>query len=346
VGKYNKAGRIVGDPSRWGLLALNSIINLHKWLALVHTAVNTGQGVASPLALSVATDFGIAGALPAARWQPWAAGANAVQSLVGTQLGLKLKGPTAPQNFQTADSFARAIGAFADQARQGLQVASDKILNSADDFTLELLSGGQWINAPNADETQVANFYSRNMIARGINAIWRSYPVFIYYTWLDDVGAKSGAPGTKCDLDRSGPQSLKFCADEGVYYLYMYNGRGLDWPYGGPSLASDRYNIDPKWAIESSVRSYKAGGINYDSTKSDPANFLGAPNLAQYLAIPESLEGTWTLPVCDGSSHLALNFNYESARGIDLKTGKGIPPCACGIDGRDTATFIKAVNFE
>lgn len=95
------------------------------------------------------------------------------------------------------------------------------------------------------------------MIARGINAIWRQYPVYVYYVWLDDTGAKPGDKDTKCDLDRSGPQSLKYCADEGVYYLYMYNGRGIDWPWGGPKLAPEKpYNINPIVSHHSSQRCY------------------------------------------------------------------------------------------
>ncbi|KAL8869615.1 MAG: hypothetical protein Q9174_004144 [Haloplaca sp. 1 TL-2023] len=353
IGKRNKKGERVGDPSRWGLLALHSVSNLHEWLTLLYGAIESGKGDADPVALRVATDFvepakqppfGIAGALPAAKWSPFAAGTNALQSLIGTQIALNLKGPTAAENFQTADSFARAIALFADQTRQSLDVANDKILNSDNDFTLNILSGGQWINKPDVTRTAVATFYRKNMIARGINAIWRSYPVYIHYTWLDDAGAKSTVKNTKCDHDRSGPQSAKYCADEGVYYLYMYNGRGIDWPYGGPSLESG-YGINPVFAIESSVRSYKAGGIDYDASKSDPANFLGATDIAEYLDSPERLEGTWTIPVCDGSSHISQQFDYENARSVDLKNGVGIPPCACGIDGRDTATFIKAANF-
>ena len=94
-------------------------------------------------------------------------------------------------------------------------------------------------------QSEVGNFFKRNMIARGINAVWRHYPVYVYYVWLNDAGAKPGQTGTKCDLDRSGPQALKYCADEGVYYLYMYNGRGIDWPWGGPKLAGADYNINP-----------------------------------------------------------------------------------------------------
>lgn len=83
------------------------------------------------------------------------------------------------------------------------------------------------------------------MIARGINAAWRSYSIFVYYAWLNDIGAVSGQTGTNYDLDRSSPQSTKFCGNEGVYYLYLRDDDRLQWPYGSWKLQPDPYNINP-----------------------------------------------------------------------------------------------------
>lgn len=114
----------------------------------------------------------------------------------------------------------------------------------------------------------------------------------------------------------------------------------MDWPYGGWKLQSD-YQINPVWAVESSARSFKAQGINYDPSKTDISGFLGSADIDDYINSPFRLEGTWTLPVCDGSSFGRFNVDYE-AKGKQ----KGIPPCVCGIDGRDTATFVKAANLD
>ena len=108
-----------------------------------------------------------------------------------------------------------------------------------------LLAGGQWLQGPASKEHDVGDFYRKNMISRGINAVWRQYSVYVYYVWLNDVGAQSGQKGTNCDLDRSGPQSAKYCGNEGVYYLYMWDGSSLDWPYGGPKLFQAPYVINP-----------------------------------------------------------------------------------------------------
>ncbi|KAI4220181.1 MAG: hypothetical protein L6R36_007801 [Xanthoria steineri] len=369
IGRRDKGGNMVSPPSHWGVLALHSVINLHVWMVKIYDGINDGQVGASSAAFNIATDFvkpkdnpnvgfqdvfagaaalfGLLGALPAASWSPYVAGANAVAGLIGTEIGLHVKDPIAEPNFQTAAAFSSAIQLFAEQTRTSIQEANKRILNSDDDTTLDIISGGQWVNAPTFTQDNVTEFYKRNMIARGINAVWRQYPVYVYYVWLDEAGARPGEPNTKCDRDRSGPQALKYCADDGVYYLYMYNGRGIDWPWGGPKLADKPYFINPIWAIESSARSFKAsGGINYDPSKTDASRFLGAANIADYIASPDRLEGTWTLPVCDGSSRGRYNVDYINAKKSDLKDGIGSPPCACGIDGRDTATFVRAANLD
>ncbi|KAI4276848.1 MAG: hypothetical protein LQ337_002195 [Flavoplaca oasis] len=258
------------------------------------------------------------------------------------------------RNFETADAFSRAIESFAQQTRDNLQEANSEILDSANDFALQVISGGAWVDAPRFDSNKkigandIAKFYKRNMISRGINALWKQYNVYVYYTWLSDAGAKPGDLGTKCDLDRSGPRDSKYCADNGVYYLYMYRaGRsGADYQYGGAKLAADPYNINPIWAVKSSARSFKAQGLNYDAEATDLSKLLGARGIDDYLISPERLEGTWTFPVCDGSSQGRFIVDYNSQKDYDLKGGRGEPPCACGIDGRDTATFIRAANFN
>ena len=101
-----------------------------------------------------------------------------------------------------------------------------------------------------------------------------------------------------------------------------------------------------QWAVESSVRSFKAQGLNYDAEATDLSKLLGARGIDDYLNSPERLEGTWTLPVCDGSSRGRFNVDYASQTDYDPKGGRGEPPCACGKDGRDTATFIRAANFN
>ncbi|KAL8881618.1 MAG: hypothetical protein Q9198_001212 [Flavoplaca austrocitrina] len=350
IGRYNKAGKMVDGPSRWGVLALNSVINLHRWLSDIWQGVETGQKSANSVVFRAAKDLGLLGAVPATAVLTNVA--NPSVGLLSATLGIHLRSSTGERNFETADAFSRVIESFAQQTRDNLIEANSEILDSANDFVLQIISGGAWVAAPRFDSNKkigandVAKFYERNMISRGINALWKQYNVYVYYTWLNDVNAKPG--DSKCDLDRSGPQDSKYCADDGVYYLYMYRADrgGADYPYGGAKLAADPYNIDPIWAVESSVRSFKAQGLNYDAEATDLSKLLGARGIDDYLNSPERLEGTWTLPICDGSSWGRFNVDYTSQKDYDPKGGRGEPPCVCGIDGRDTATFLRAANFN
>jgi hypothetical protein len=56
-----------------------------------------------------------------------------------------------------------------------------------------------------------------------------------------------------------------------------------------------------------------------------------------FLASAHSLEGVWTIPVCD-MSYNNWNVNYEGH-----KNAQAIPPCMCGVNGKQTADFLKAV---
>jgi len=96
-----------------------------------------------------------------------------------------------------------------------------------------------------------------------------------------------------------------------------------------------------QWAVESSIRSFKAQGIDYDPTQTNVTNFLGAADLPDFLDSPERLEGTFTLPVCDGSSLGQFNFDYEHKQ-----TTVSQPPCMCGLNGQDTATWVAAAGLD
>ena len=38
IGRRNKAGKMVSPPSHWGVLALNSVINLHGWMVKIYVS--------------------------------------------------------------------------------------------------------------------------------------------------------------------------------------------------------------------------------------------------------------------------------------------------------------------
>ncbi|KAL8994980.1 MAG: hypothetical protein Q9169_005199 [Polycauliona sp. 2 TL-2023] len=354
IGRYDGDGKMVSEPSEWGFLALHSVVNLHRWLSDIWEGVDIGQSGANSVVFSAAKDrpgaklnvglktalagasavLGVLGAIPGV---PVAGAANLANPVVGgvaAVLGIHLPSQSDDTSFETADTFSQAIEAYTEQTRVGLIAGNREILDSETDLMPHILADGAWVNPPkftNGDPivvTDIGDFYKRNMIARGINALWRQWNVYVYYVWLDDAGAKPGDKGTKCDLDRSGPQNSKYCADDGVYYLYLYRKSvgedgGAGEPYGLGKLAAEPYNINP---------------INY--------GILGARNIDDFLTSPERLEGTWTLPVCDGSSRGRFNVDYMTNKKYSMVGGRGEPPCACGIDGRDTAAFVEAAHLE
>lgn len=107
------------------------------------------------------------------------------------------------------------------------------------------------------------------------------------------------------------------------------------------------HGIDPVKIVQASAQAYRAKGIiagtppinAFDEVANgivlqDIGNGSGSDLLG-------SLPGEWTLPVCDqGSNHWVID--YETAGPFD---DAGNFPCACGINGNETADFLKAANF-
>jgi hypothetical protein len=128
----------------------------------------------------------------------------------------------------------------------------------------DVLKTGGWLSARSPavqdfpDFLRVKNWFKDSMLARGINAIWRTTPTYITYRWLTDSDYAND-----CQGDHSGPPSTRLCADHGVYYLYMSTGCGVglgpsvfctvDWPPGGPKLLPEPYKIDPRVGPDTST---------------------------------------------------------------------------------------------
>ncbi|KAL9610260.1 MAG: hypothetical protein Q9167_005031 [Letrouitia subvulpina] len=94
-------------------IALASVINLHKWISTLYEGINIGQEDASNYAFNIATDFVKPKDKPSVWFKDLFAGIAAA----------------------AASAYSQALVNFADQARQGLEVANNQILNSADDTT-------------------------------------------------------------------------------------------------------------------------------------------------------------------------------------------------------------------
>lgn len=90
------------------------------------------------------------------------------------------------------------------------------------------------------------------IISRAINGLWKtptSNKMWVLYVDLDDNEDKD-----KCINDTSGPSSLKYCGDGGVYYAYNFIETGdyggyRDYPWGADKMKFN-LGIDPAVSLD------------------------------------------------------------------------------------------------
>ena len=211
-----------------------------------------------------------------------------------------------------------------------------------------MLSGGFFLQPTNISNTDAVDAWTVDILSRVINNVWRGYATYVSFTDLSDDAA-----GSKCAADAVGPQSSKYCADGGVYYLNNYdrNGGHLDKPYGYDSLVD--HGITPANITKASAQAYRAKGIitgtpalgTYDDVASQQvvAN-IGNGNGRQLLG---GLPGEWTLPVCaQGTNYWTWNYDSGTVGTGGNTPGNSMFPCACGPQGSETAAFLAAANFN
>ncbi|KAJ5178099.1 uncharacterized protein N7500_000798 [Penicillium coprophilum] len=199
-----------------------------------------------------------------------------------------------------------------------------------------------------------------------INTLWRSQRVYI-------IGG--GACGDGEDVGQGINEGDNvFCDDENrAWYLYYWQKfqksdprKPQGWisrPWGSdrmgksPILEADGgsgpfwKNLDPLDSIKSSVKSFKAAGNNYDaSTFSSRMAEILATGADVYSEGP-SMEGLWTIPVCD-ISKTVNNPDYVYGGKDEILSPYGYDQrphwCGpiCGMDKNATAEFYKAANFK
>ncbi|KAL8684751.1 MAG: hypothetical protein Q9218_008154, partial [Villophora microphyllina] len=230
----------------------------------------------------------------------------------------------------------------------------DQDQQSGADALMAFLQGGRYIQAQNYTLTSLTEFWSTDIAARVINNLWAQYATYIAFTNLDD-----DATHTRCKADLVGPQSAKYCADGGVYYLYLWSfddaeGDFLTKPWGFDNLK--QYNIDPVAIIQASATAYRALGAGAAPTTASniPAydsivetEVLGS-NLSNIAGLAGNVPGEWTIPVCDqGYNHWGCQADNRNTKTSGC-SGTDIPPlvpCACGPGGSETAAFLDASNI-
>ena len=131
----------------------------------------------------------------------------------------------------------------------------DKIDDKFDIY--DMMRGGAWVDQSSLSritDVQAQLFYE--IISRAINGLWKtptSNKMWVLYVDLDDNEAKD-----KCNNDTSGPLSLRYCDDGGVYYAYNFIEKSdhlgyRDYPWGADKMKFN-LGIDPAVSLDSSRR--------------------------------------------------------------------------------------------
>ena len=258
-------------PEAWPYLLLLSLENLSNQLSNQYTAIK-GASISAILVdfkisdfyqidlpsyslLDVLQGLGLIFALlsgfVAGFGATTLAGASAAVGAVGGYLGRYLSNTTrttAPQE-QYADVLENVYVSLKD----GLENLStplfdgEKIYGDFDIF--EMLKGGAWVDRsalqPIAESEEQLRI---EIISRSINELWKTPPhnkTFVLFVDLHDTVDSTA----NCRADSSGPPSMKYCADGGVYYAYtLVDDKGgqvyLDWPHGAKTMKTE-IDIDP-----------------------------------------------------------------------------------------------------
>ncbi len=157
---------------------------------------------------------------------------------------------------------------FAPFVRQVFRVFSESLDNITaallrgdrigDEFDVyDMIEGGLWVDRSALSRIAAVQAQLFNEItSRAINNLWKnptSNKMWVLYVDLDDDDHR-----WKCGNDTSGPPTLKYCADGGVYYAYNFVEKGnkkgyRDYPWGADKLYAN-LGIDPAVSLSLLIR--------------------------------------------------------------------------------------------
>lgn len=157
---------------------------------------------------------------------------------------------------------------FAPFVRQVFRVFSESLDNITaallrgdrigDEFDVyDMIEGGLWVDRSALSRIAAVQAQLFNEItSRAINNLWKtptSNKTWVLYVYLDDDDHR-----WKCGNDTSGPPTLKYCADGGVYYAYNFVEKGdkkgyRDYPCGADKLYAN-LGIDPAVKLSLLIR--------------------------------------------------------------------------------------------
>ncbi|KAJ5211201.1 hypothetical protein N7491_011021 [Penicillium cf. griseofulvum] len=235
-----------------------------------------------------------------------------------------------------------------------------------------ILEGGSWINYEGLKKAPAQQAMINIIKSMMINSLWRSQRVFI-------LGGGACHDGQDVGQGLNDGDNV-WCDEENrAWYLYYWQSgkvqesqetterRPNGWisrPWGSDRMGKDPIlkkegtddgafwpDLDPQDVIKSSLKSYKAAGYSYDSTTSTNRISEIFTSGANTYTEGASMEGVWTIPVCDISKTIN-NPDYEFPLKDHILRPYGfneLPSwCGpiCGMDTNATIEFYKAANFK
>lgn len=352
----------VDDPV-WAFQALTSTINLNTLFNSIYTGISNGQQDYSDLSGKIALTF-----FPwnnpefafgdAAFWivaaltmlltivpglvEVAATGLAAFTAAGIQQIAYSLTPDSSVGGTQSLADMRSYAAAFGQTSRATLESWSNDTFSGKEDSQnntiLNYLAGGSYVENTNIpSNSEIEDFYKKQLVSRTINAQWKTRKDFILFSKTNNTN------------DTSGPLQTRYYSegDGGVYYTYLYHEDGvlkghLDKPWGIDQLNASDYNISGSDITKASARAWKIGGFNYTQDmafKQIQLSVSSNGTLTPY-ADGAGWIGTWTLPVCDiGTHQWNTQFGNKTSR-------YGMLPCCCGPDCKDTAAFVKAANLH
>ncbi|KXG52184.1 uncharacterized protein PGRI_084680 [Penicillium griseofulvum] len=345
------------DENNWDALAFKELLNA---IAVVFAVA--AVGISAPAMAPF-----VSASAPAA-----AAGFSTLLS-GGTSAGILATGPKdtsgvtqAKLGHFMAETVKRVAGSFITTNDELMAGHSHETETGPIDIR-SYLQGGAWVNYGGLKKTDAHDKMTTILQSLMINSLWRSQRVFI-------MGG--GACGDGQDVGQgTNANDNVFCDEENrAWYLYYWqkdknimkeSAKPVGWisrPWGSDRMGGEPIleqeggagpfwkNILPVDAIKSSLKSYQVAGYNYDSTafSTRMADIFAAGSNAWNEGA--SMEGVWTIPVCDISATINNpDYSYEMKEYILQPYGFDRIPkwCGpiCGMDKKKTAEFYKAANF-
>ena len=194
----------------------------------------------------------ISGFLPALSGAALGQGANAVSN-IGTFLSRSSLTNPAGVNVPQ-EEYADAVAVVYADLISGLDTVTEMLFNGSsinNGFTIvDMMKGGAWVASDTLESVQdIETYLAIEIISRSINEIWKIPTHNKIFTIFSDLGDATNST-TKCQADFSGPPTMKYCADGGVYYTYNFIEDGdedghLSYPWGADKLQAE-VNIDPQ----------------------------------------------------------------------------------------------------